>query len=200
MTASTPNMRILHLDSSPTLSHSASRALSRAIVESFGVEADVQYRDLGQDPIAHLTAETFATLNPESERILAQFLWADVVVIGAPMVNFSIPSTLKAWIDRVAVAGKTFRYTENGPEGLVGDKRVIVASTRGGVYGEDHAGDFQEAYLKQLFGFLGIKQVRFVRAEGLAYSPQHKQEAVEAAQREIEQAGLTGFAHPVDRV
>lgn len=189
MTASTPNMRILHLDSSPTLSHSASRALSRAIVESFGVETDVQYRDLGPDRIAHLTAETFATLNPESERILAQFLWADTVIIGAPMINFSIPSTLKAWIDRVAVAGKTFRYTENGPEGLAGGKRVIVASTRGGVYEDGHSADFQEAYLQQVFGFMGIEQVQFVRAQGLAYSPEHRQQAMDAALSSIQASG-----------
>ena len=96
------------------------------------------------------------------------------------MYNFSVPSTLKAWIDRVAVAGKTFRYTENGPEGLAGAKKIIIASGRGGL----HAGapsDFQEPYLRQVFGFLGVTDIEFVRAEGVAYSPQHRSEAIATA-------------------
>ena len=111
---------------------------------------------------------------------MAQFLAADVIVIGAPMYNFAIPSTLKAWIDRVTVAGKTFHYTEAGPEGLAGGKRMIVASGRGGM----HAGapsDFVEPYLSFVLGFMGIKDVEFVRAEGVAYSPQHRIDAIAGA-------------------
>ena len=107
-------------------------------------------------------------------------LVADVVVIGAPMYNFSIPSTLKAWIDRVAVAGKTFRYTENGPQGMAGGKKVIIASGRGGIHTNSPT-DFQEAYLRQVFAFLGINDVEFVRAEGVAYSPQHRSDAIAGA-------------------
>lgn len=96
------------------------------------------------------------------------------------MYNFAIPSTLKAWIDRIAVAGRTFHYTANGPEGLAGGKRLIIASARGGVYAEP-SNDFQETYLRQLFGFLGIDDITLVRAEGVAYSPQHRADALAAA-------------------
>lgn len=99
--------------------------------------------------------------------MLAQFLDADIVVIGAPMYNFAIPSTLKAWIDRVTVAGKTFRYTDAGPEGLAGGKRVMVASGRGGMHASAPS-DFVEPYLAFVFGFMGIEDVEFVRAEGVA--------------------------------
>ena len=101
------------------------------------------------------------------------------------MYNFGIPSTLKAWIDRIAVAGKTFRYTENGPEGLAGGKKVIVASGRGGL----HTGapsDFQEPYLTFLLGFLGITDLEFVRAEGVAYSPEHRVKAIAVAKDSIQ--------------
>jgi FMN-dependent NADH-azoreductase len=104
------------------------------------------------------------------------------------MYNFSIPSALKAWIDRVAVAGKTFRYTANGPEGLAGGKRVIIASSRGGFYGEGTAGqplDFQEPYLRAVLGFLGITDIEFVRAEGVNVSADHKAEALKTAQATI---------------
>jgi FMN-dependent NADH-azoreductase len=120
----------------------------------------------------------------ESAAVLEEFLAADVVVIGAPMYNFGITSSLKTWIDRIAVAGKTFRYTANGPEGLAGGKRVIIASSRGGVYshGAPAAGmDFQEPYLRALLGFLGVTDIEFVRAEGLAMSDDHKAQAVGGA-------------------
>jgi FMN-dependent NADH-azoreductase len=93
------------------------------------------------------------------------------------MYNFGIPSTLKAWIDRIAVAGKTFRYTAEGPEGLAGGKKMIVASTRGGFL-QGAASDFQEPYLRFVFGFLGIRDVEFVRAEGLAVSPEQRARAM----------------------
>ena len=112
---------------------------------------------------------------------MRQFQAADVLVVGAPMYNFGIPSTLKAWIDRIAVAGKTFRYTADGPEGLAGGKRVIVASGRGGAYGDASPADFQEAYLRQVFGFLGIRDIDFVRAEGVALSPEHRAAAIAKA-------------------
>ena len=124
----------------------------------------------------------------DAARAMEQFLAADVLVIGAPMYNFSIPSTLKAWIDRVAVAGKTFRYTEKGPQGLVGGKKVIIASGRGGIH-TNAPTDFQEAYLRQVFGFLGVTDIEFVRAEGVAYSPQHRSDAIAGA--------LTSIPEPV---
>ncbi|ASK96382.1 FMN-dependent NADH-azoreductase [Xanthomonas campestris pv. merremiae] len=180
-------MKLLHLDSSALGANSISRVLSAADVEQqrrLHPEVEVSYRDLDRDPIPHLTAQTLAQADPAeaaaAEAVMQQFLQADVIVIGAPMYNFAIPSTLKAWIDRIAVAGRTFQYTANGPEGLAGGKRVIIASARGGLYA-DPTNDFQEPYLRQVLGFLGIDDIRFVRAEGVAYSPQHRADALASA-------------------
>ena len=181
-------MRLLHLDSSALGTQSVTRELSAAVVARWQAAVpglDVAYRDLDADPLPHLTGPVLGQADPavaaESERTLQQFLEADVIVIGAPMYNFGVPSTLKAWIDRVAVAGRTFRYTESGPEGLAGGKQVIVASARGGVYGDASAADFQEAYLRQVFGFLGILEISFVRAEGVAMGPEQRADALAAA-------------------
>ncbi|PPV08282.1 ACP phosphodieterase [Xanthomonas bromi] len=180
-------MKLLHLDSSALGANSITRELSAAIVEQqrrLYPEVEVAYRDLDRDPIPHLTAQTLAQSDPAeaaaAEAVMQQFLQADVLVIGAPMYNFAIPTTLKAWIDRIAVAGRTFHYTANGPEGLAGGKRVIIASARGGIYAEP-TNDFQEPYLRQLFGFLGIDDISVVRAEGVAYSPQHRADALASA-------------------
>ena len=180
-------MKLLHIDSSALGDNSVSRQLSSGVVESWrsaSPDLVVEYRDLDRDPVAHLTGASLAGTDEaeraDAERTLQQFLEADVVVLGAPMYNFTIPSTLKAWIDRIAVAGKTFRYTENGPQGLAGGKRVIVVSTRGGLH-TDAPTDFQEPYLRQMFAYLGIDDVEFVRAEGVAYSPQHRADAIAQA-------------------
>jgi FMN-dependent NADH-azoreductase len=122
---------------------------------------------------------------------LDEFVSADIIVVGAPMYNFGIPSQLKAWIDRLAIAGKTFRYSEKGAEGLAGGKRVIVASSRGGFYGPQTPIaflDHQENYLRGIFGFFGISDVTFIRAEGIAMGPEQRAKAIEAARSEI--AGL----------
>ncbi|GAA3919341.1 FMN-dependent NADH-azoreductase [Luteimonas lutimaris] len=184
-------MKLLHIDSSALGANSASRELSAAIVARWQAQVpglSIEYRDLDADPLPHLDGATLAGADTgaaaESERVLQQFLDADIVVLGAPMYNFSIPSTLKAWIDRIAVAGRTFRYTADGPEGLAGNKQVIVASARGGLHG-DGPSDFQEPYLRFLFGFLGITGLQFVRAEGLGLSPQHRSEALAAARAAI---------------
>ncbi|WP_374013682.1 FMN-dependent NADH-azoreductase [Pseudoxanthomonas koreensis] len=184
-------MKLLHIDSSALGAASITRELGAAVVARWSEAVDglqVEYRDLDRDPLPHLDGASLAKADParaeEDERVLQQFLDADVVVVGAPMYNFAIPSTLKAWIDRIAVAGRTFRYTADGPQGLAGGKTVIVASGRGGL----HAGaptDFQEPYLQAVFAFLGIKQVQFVRAEGVALSPQHRTEALAAAHASI---------------
>jgi FMN-dependent NADH-azoreductase len=184
-------MKLLHLDASALGANSVTRELSAAIVARWKDAVPglaVEYRDLDAHPLPHLTGDVLSGANAiaqaEGGRLLEQFLSSDVVVIGAPMYNFGIPSTLKAWIDRVAVAGKTFRYTETGPEGLAGGRKVIVASGRGGIYGNGPA-DFQENYLRQVFSFLGITDVEFVRAEGVAYSPQHRADALAAAHAAI---------------
>ena len=184
-------MKLLHLDSSILGENSASRELGAAIVAPLAGRApglEVTYRDLAARPLPHLSGGSLAGADPleaaEAERVMQEFLDADVVVIGAPMYNFGVPSTLKAWIDRVAVAGKTFRYTESGPQGLAGGKKVIVASSRGGFH--QHSGaDFQEAYLRQVFGFLGVTDIEVVRAEGLAISPQQREESMAAAHASI---------------
>lgn len=184
-------MNLLHIDSSALGANSVTRELSAAIVARWQAQVPglvVEYRDLDADPLPHFTGRALAGGDADAaaaaERALAQFLAADVVVVGAPMYNFSIPSTLKAWIDRIAVAGRTFRYTADGPQGLAGGKRVIVASGRGSV----HAGaptDFQEPYLRQVFGFLGIDAVEIVRAEGVGLSPEHRSRALAAAHEAI---------------
>lgn len=181
-------MKLLHLDSSALGAGSASRQLTAAVVQRFreaqpGLE--VIHHDLDAEPLPHLTAASLAKADPaeaaRAERALQEFLEADVVVIGAPMYNFGIPTTLKAWIDRIAVAGRTFRYTANGPEGLAGGKRVIVALSSGGIYPEGSPGDHQAAYLRHLFRFLGVDDIEFVRADGLNLSPQRREEAMGAA-------------------
>ncbi|KAG0920427.1 hypothetical protein G6F32_015605 [Rhizopus arrhizus] len=153
-------MKLLHLDASVLGDNSVSRQLSAAVVARFTGQIDglqVDYRDLDANPVPHLRssslAKTDAAEATDAEQVMQQFLDADIVVIGAPMYNFSIPSTLKAWIDRVAVAGRTFKYTENGPVGLAGGKRVIIASSRGGIY-TDSPADFQEPFLRQVHRLL----------------------------------------------
>ena len=181
------NMKLLHLDSSALADNSVTRELTAAIVARWQDKLprlQVEYRDLDSNPLPHLTGRSLAQSDPaeaaDAARTMEQFLAADVLVIGAPMYNFSIPSTLKAWIDRVAVAGKTFRYTDKGPEGLAGGKQVIIASGRGGIH-TDSPSDFQEAYLRQVFAFMGVTDIEFVRAEGVAYSPQHRSDAIAGA-------------------
>lgn len=181
-------MKLLHIDSSALGTHSVSRELSAAIVSRWqdnvpGLE--VTYLDLDNNPLPHLTGQVLAKADPAvaeaGELAIQQFLDTDVLVIGAPMYNFSVPSTLKAWIDRIAVAGRTFRYTEAGPQGLAGGKKVIIASARGSIHGDNAPTDFQEAYLRQVFAFLGITDIEFVRAEGIGYGPQHRVDAISGA-------------------
>jgi FMN-dependent NADH-azoreductase len=185
-------MNVLHIDSSVLGDNSVTRELSAAIVADLRQSTPnltVTHRDLDIDAIPHLTGATLMKVDAvqaeASEATLQQFLDADVVVIGAPMYNFSIPSTLKAWIDRILVAGRTFSYTEAGPKGLLSGKKVVIASGRGSLFGENNPADFQEKYLKQVFSFIGLDDVQFVRAEGIAYSPQHRIDALAAAHATI---------------
>ncbi|MDP3420727.1 MAG: FMN-dependent NADH-azoreductase [Thiobacillus sp.] len=203
--------KLLHIDSSILGGNSVSRQLTAQIVASWRAShpgAEVSYLDLAVDTPSHLSAESLGFRLPAgsamsevqqrenavSEALVSQFLAADVIVVGAPLYNFSIPTQLKAWIDRVAQAGRTFTYTEQGPKGLAGGKTVIVAITRGGVYSTSEAGramEHQESYLKTVFGFFGITDVRFVRAEGVAMGPDAKAQALTTAEGEIRaQAGV----------
>jgi FMN-dependent NADH-azoreductase len=191
-------MKLLHLDSSILGENSASRALSAAIVARWQGDVaglEVLHRDLaGEHVLPHLDGASLAKADPaeaaRSARALDEFLAADAIVIGAPMYNFGIPSQLKAWIDRVMVAGKTFRYTAEGPQGLAGNKKVIVAATYGGQHPLESGRNFVEPYLRQVFGFIGINDVEFVDAAGLAVSPEQRAWALEAAERRIESIPL----------
>jgi len=210
-------MKLLHIDSSPLAGNSVSRQLTERIVAQWRAThpgTTVEHLDLAVDAPNHLNGDSLGfRLAPDapnltdvqkrenqiSEKLVSQFLAADVVVVGAPMYNFSVPSQLKAWIDRVAQAGRTFTYTEQGPKGLAGGKTVIVASSRGGVYSTNPALaglDHQESYLKAVFGFLGITDVQFVRAEGVAMGDAAKAQAMGAADVAIKALGARAIHQP----
>lgn len=202
-------MNLLHIDSSILGDQSVSRKVSAAAVAAVVAAnpgAKVTYRDLDAQPAPHQSGALLAarSLDPaarnadqardvaNADALLDEFLAADVVVIGVPMYNFGIPSTLKSWIDHLAVAGKTFRYSEAGVEGLAGGKRIILASSRGGFYGAESpvaALQHQESYLRGFFGFIGIPDVEVVSAEGVNFGPDHKQKALEGAVAEAANLG-----------
>ncbi len=207
-------MKLLHIDSSILGANSVSRQLTERITAQWRATHPgtvVDYLDLAASAPSHLSAESLGFRLPAgaqdltdaqrrenavSETLVSQFLAADVIVVGAPLYNFSVPSQLKAWIDRIAQAGRTFKYTDKGPVGLAGGKTVIVASTRGGVYSTSDAGnamEHQESYLKTVFGFFGMTDVRFVRAEGVAMGDAPKAQALTAAEAQI--LALTGAAN-----
>ncbi len=200
-------MKLLHIDSSILGEGSVSRQLTAKLVSaarSRHRDVQVTYRDLVAQPVGHLTGAHLAVAQgakAESAALqqdvgaglsdLETFIAADVVVVGAPMYNFAISSQLKAWIDRIAVAGKTFRYTEKGPEGLAGGKTVFIVSSRGGFYGQGTPAaflDHQETYLKGLFNFLGVTDVQFIRAEGLAAGDDNRTKAIQSANGAVDAA------------
>ena len=206
-------IKLLHIDSSILQENSVTRQLSAEVVAEWlkaYPTTTVESLDLAADAPNHFSADALGIRggaqaeptesqryeNDISEKLVSQFLDSDVVVIGAPFYNFSIPTQLKAWIDRLAQAGRTFKYTESGSVGLAGDKTVIIALARGGVYSSSEAGqamEHQESYLKVIFGFFGITDVRVVRAEGVAMGDEHKTAALTAAIEAIP-AVITGDA------
>lgn len=190
-------MKLLHIDSSVLGPHSVSRKVSAAIVDRLrqaDPKLEVAYRDLTTTPLAHLSgphlaaAQGAATPDAEIQQdlavgqaVLSEFLATDIVVLGAPMYNFTLPSQLKAWIDRIVVAGKTFKYGANGPEGLAGNKRVIIAISRGGFYGAGTpaaALEHLETYLRGVFGFIGVTKLEFISADGVQVGPEHREKAL----------------------
>ncbi|MDD1507763.1 FMN-dependent NADH-azoreductase [Pseudomonas sp. CNPSo 3701] len=196
-------MKLLHIDSSILGDASASRQLSAAVTHAWkNSEANVEvtYRDLASDALSHLSAASFVAGGTPAElrdaaqahevalaeATLEEFLAADAIVIGAPMYNFTVPTQLKAWIDRIAVAGKTFSYTENGPQGLAGGKKVVIVSTAGGIHAGQASGKAHEDYLILVLNFLGITDIEVVRAEGLAYGDEPKANALRGAQAQID--------------
>jgi FMN-dependent NADH-azoreductase len=195
-------MNILQIDSSVLGDNSVSRNLTAAIVADLVAKnpsAKVTVRDLDREAPAHLGNHLLPVLGgPKdglnaaqqaeldiTEAYLAEFLAADVLVIGVPQYNFGIPSQLKAWIDRIAQAGRTFRYTENGPEGLAKGKKVIVVSSRGGVRQDGAALDLHEVTVDVVLRFLGITDISFVRAHGLAMGPEAREAGLTTAKTEI---------------
>jgi FMN-dependent NADH-azoreductase len=192
-------MKLLHIDSSVLGPHSVSRQVSAAIVDRLHKAdpgLDITYRDLGSTPLSHLSGSHLAAAQgatPEAtllsdlsagQAALDEFLAADIVVLGAPMYNFTIPSQLKAWIDRIIVAGKTFKYGPQGAEGLAGNKRVIIAISRGGFYGAGTpaaVGEHLETYLRWVFGFIGVKNPEFIFADGIQVGPEHREKALAGA-------------------
>ena len=198
-------MKLLHIDSSILGAHSVSRQLTAEVVAQWRQakpDTTVEYLDLALNAPNHFGADALGIKgvaqaeptdaqraeNAVSEKLVAQFLAADVIVVGAPFYNFSIPTQLKAWIDRLSQPGRTFTYTEKGPVGLASGKTVIVASTRGGAYSTSEAGqamEHQESYLKVVFGFFGITDVRIVRAEGVAMGDAAKAAGIDAARSDM---------------
>jgi FMN-dependent NADH-azoreductase len=197
-------MQLLHIDSSVLGPNSASRALSAEIVAkqvALHPAMTVIHRDLATDAALHLSSAHLAAWQggpvedaylgadlAKGGAFLEELQASDIVVIGAPMYNFSIPSQLKAWIDRVVVAGKTFRYGANGAEGLLKNKKVFIASSRGNVYAPGSpaaALEHHESYLLGVLAFIGLKDVTIVRAEGLAFGPEAKEAAMSKARANI---------------
>ncbi len=207
-------MKLLHIDSSINGANSISRKLTKDIVSQWIAQhpgTQVEYLDLAADTPTHFSSDSLGFRLPPSdtaltdvqrqenalsEALVAQFLAADVVVVGAPLYNFSIPSQLKAWIDRLAQPGRTFSYTAAGPQGLATGKTVIAALSRGGVYSTSEAGqalEHQESYLQTIFGFFGITDLRIVRAEGLAMGAEQSALALQAADESIKVLTAASF-------
>ena len=195
-------MKLLHIDSSILGDHSVSRQLSAEVVESIRLAepaVDVVYRDVTRQlnlqlddaflaakgtPAESRSAEQAAQV-ALSEAIMAEFLAADVLVLGAPMYNFSVPSQLKAWIDMITVAGVTFKYGANGPEGLATGKRAIIVATSGGKHAGTAMGIAHIDYLRVVLGFLGIHDIRVISAEGLGMGPDVREPAIAAARESL---------------
>ncbi|RON51835.1 FMN-dependent NADH-azoreductase [Pseudomonas frederiksbergensis] len=197
-------MQILHLDSSILGAASVSRILSSNIVArlvALHPGSTVIYRDLARDPALHLSSEHLAAWQGagaadakltedlfKGSAYLEELQESQIVVIGTPMYNLTIPTPLKAWIDRIALVGKTFHYTANGPEGLLKNKQAYIASSRGGMYSPGSPAaplEHQESYLIGLLGFLGISEPKVIRAEGLAISAQVKDAAIARALEDV---------------
>ena len=202
-------MKLLHIDTSILGGGSVSRELSALVVKRLvgSGDADVTYRDLTAENVPHLTLASLPSAHPaskaagsldaaaqamrdESDRMLEEFMAADTVVLGVPMYNFTIPTQLKAWIDRIVIPGKTFRYGANGPEGLATGKRVVIAIARGGFYGAETAAvsaEHAESLMRTVMGFIGITDPQFILAEGLAAGEANKTKALASARDAVEQ-------------
>lgn len=200
--------KVLVIDSAATGAQSVSHKLTDGLVAELQAAhpgAAIVRRDIGAEPIPHLTAETVSAIRTGeattaaaaealalSDKLVEELRAADLIVIGAPMYNFGIPSTLKAWFDHVLRARVTFRYTESGPEGLLKGKRAVVVESRAGLYSEGPmaAMDSQEPHLRTLLGFMGVTDVIFVRAEKLAFGPEAAEASLADASEQLHELAL----------
>ncbi|MEH2005343.1 FMN-dependent NADH-azoreductase [Nostoc sp.] len=199
---------ILHIDSSPRGERSFSRRFSNEFVklwQKINPDTQVTYRDLGHNPVPHVTEEWIASVftppearTPElakaielSDSLVDEFLTADRYVIGVPMYNLNVPSTFKAYIDQIIRAGRTFSVTEQGSfEGLVKGKKMLIVTARGGSFAPDSPtalSDYQEPYLRAVFEFIGINNISFIHLENLAAGDAFKENAVVKASEKITQ-------------
>ena len=195
-------MQILRIDSATTGEQSVTRKLTDLITQHFTEahpNAKVIHRDLVDNPLAHIDPittkalrtppethdEAVAAAYPDQRAVLDEFLASDIVLVGAPMYNFTIPSQLKAWLDRLGVPGTTFKYSESGPEGLAGGRKVVIASSRGGEYDNDQMAENQESLLKTFFGFIGVDDLHFVRVEKTGFGPDAIEQGLADAKGEI---------------
>ncbi len=203
--------KILHIDASALGERSESRRLSGDFIQHWSTlnpEDKVIRRDIVDNPLPHMDGFTLGSMmTPIAERtseqetaanraeeLIQEFLDADVLVLGVPMYNLGIPSTLKSWVDHISVAGRTFEYTANGPKGLAGDKQVYILSTRGGVYGDNSPMDHQVSYMNTIFSFLGISEIHTIQAEGLNISPENREQSIAAAHAQIQKTLSTAAA------
>lgn len=195
-------MQILRVDSSVTGDQSVSREIADRLLAHFAEkhpDAKVVTRDLVADPLPHIDPITTKAIRtpvetheeaveaayPDQRAVLDEFLASDIVIVGAPMYNFSIPSQLKAWLDRLGVPRVTFQYGENGPEGLAGGRKVVVASSRGGEYSNETMAENQESLLATFFGFIGVDDLHFVRVEKTGFGPEAIEAGLKAADEQI---------------
>ena len=204
--------KVLIIDSAATGDASVSRKLTTQFAEQLRREepgVQIVRRDVGASPVPHLTEATVGTIRGApaeseaaraaldlSDALIAELKAADLIVIGAPMYNFGMSSTLKAWFDHVLRAGITFRYSEAGPEGLVTGKKAVVIEARAGFYSDGPAAamDHQEPHIRTLLGFMGIQDVTFVRAEKLAFGPEAAEAAISGAAGQLGELAETELA------
>ncbi|BEM27404.1 FMN-dependent NADH-azoreductase [Serratia marcescens] len=180
-------MKILHIDSSASIQASVTRRLSSEIVKKLNENGEhtTAYLDLDKEKIPHLSLSTEENVHSKiDEKFLNQFLDSDILVLGVPMYNLSIPSSLKSWIDKIVVPGVTLHHDNNVPVGLIKDKKMYLALASGGIYGENDPREHQESYLKSLFSFLGISDIKTIRANGLSL-PHYRLESIREALEEI---------------